>query len=198
MTASTEHPGRTELGTEVRRASGWAIAGGVLLVLAGVVGLVYTAVATFTSVVVFGSILVGSGIVVTIAGIAERKRRPDLGFVILAGPLSLVGGIVVLAHLGASTLSLTLVVATLLIAGGLMRLVAPAALDLRRSGWEVVAAIASIVLGVMALVQWPASSVYLIGALVSAQVVVDGVSLATAGSVGRRVGGGCAVPREPS
>jgi uncharacterized membrane protein HdeD (DUF308 family) len=177
----------SELPTQVRRGSALAVLAGLALVVVGLVGLTWTWAAGLTSVAVLGGLLVGSGLVSVLVALAER-RRSGLGTVLLTGPVSIVAGAVVLVDVDASLGVLTLVVASVLVAGGVVRLVAPAALGVRPTVWTVVAALLSIVLGAVAVLDWPVSSTWLIGALVSAHVLGDGIALAALGTVGHRAG----------
>ncbi|MBU2663870.1 DUF308 domain-containing protein [Actinoplanes bogorensis] len=179
---------------EVKKVSTGAIIGGILLALLGALGLAYTWIATITSVALFGWLMVGAGVVATIAAIVSVRRdnRPSFGVVLLTGPLTIVGGVVILSNLGASIAGITLAVAVVLIGIGIMRIVTPMVLNGGRSVWSIISGVCSIVLGVMAMFQWPESSLYLIGTLVSVNVLIDGINLLTVGSLGHRTSGAIA------
>ncbi len=103
--------------TKLRHGFGWLAVLGVLLVLAGVVGLVYTAVATLTSMLLFGWLLLIGGIVGLLHAIQSRGtnffwlgvivaalnigslvvRGPQFGWTLLLGAFDLLLGILVLA-----------------------------------------------------------------------------------------------------
>lgn len=181
---STAGASSSDIATATRKASGLTIAVAVLLVLLGVIGLVYVWLATITSVVVFGWFLLAAGV----AGLVDAfQARGRAGFwlTLITAALNVAAGVIILLNIGESILTLTLVVAMLLIAGGVFRLVA--ALGPLPGGrlWLILQGVINIGLGILILAEWPSSSYYVIGTIVSINLLLDGISLATVGTVGR-------------
>jgi uncharacterized membrane protein HdeD (DUF308 family) len=77
----------------------------------------------------------------------------------------------------AGAASLTLILASFFIVGGLFRAIGAGTLKLPRWGWSVFSGIVSVALGVMLLVQMPVSSVWFIGFAIGVDLIVDGASL---------------------
>jgi len=73
--------------------------------------------------------------------------------------------------------SLTLILASFFIVGGLFRAIGAAMLKLPRWGWSVLSGIVSLVLGVMLLSQMPVSSIWFIGFAIGIDLIVEGASL---------------------
>jgi uncharacterized membrane protein HdeD (DUF308 family) len=65
----------TQDGKKLSRSFGWLAVLGMILVLAGLVGLVYTGVATLTSMLLFGWLLLAGGAVGLLHAIQQRGSR---------------------------------------------------------------------------------------------------------------------------
>ncbi len=125
---------------------------------------------------VFGWLLLFSGIIALIHGFRTHTWR---GFL-----LSLLGalfrgftGYLLIRYPGAGAATLTLVLASFFIVGGLFRAIGAGTLKLPRWGWSVFSGIVSVVLGIMLLAQMPVSSIWFIGFAIGIDLIVDGASL---------------------
>ena len=165
---------------DIRRHWGWYVAVGVALVVLGVVALGAVGLATLASVLVFGWLLVFGGIIQTIH--AWRLRGWG-GFTrhFVGGVLSLVVGGLIVANPAAGALSLTLLMATFFMVGGIFRIVAALSFRLPGRGWAVAGGIVTVLLGMMIAAAWPVSGVWVIGTFVGIDLIFDGWSLVMAG-----------------
>jgi uncharacterized membrane protein HdeD (DUF308 family) len=103
------------------RGFGWLAALGVILVLAGLVGLIYTGVATLTSMLLFGWLLLIGGAVGLLHAIQARGTNFFwLGVVVAA--LNIAAGVVVIRRPEAAAEALTMFAALLFLTGGVFRL----------------------------------------------------------------------------
>ncbi|MGI5459708.1 HdeD family acid-resistance protein [Streptomyces sp. CA-249302] len=103
---------RTQETAKLSRGFGWLAALGVVLVLAGLVGLVYTGVATLTSMLLFGWLLLIGGAVGLLHAIQARGTNFFwLGVVVAA--LNIAAGVVVLRRPEAAAEALTMFAALL-------------------------------------------------------------------------------------
>ena len=73
--------------------------------------------------------------------------------------------------------SLTLILASFFIVGGLFRAIGSGMLKFPRWGWSVFSGIVSLILGIMLLAQMPVSSVWFIGFAIGVDLIFDGTSL---------------------
>jgi uncharacterized membrane protein HdeD (DUF308 family) len=106
---------------KLSRSFGRLAALGVVLVLAGLVGLVYTGVATLTSMLLFGWLLLIGGAVGLLHAVQARDSNFFwLGAVVAA--LNLAAGVVVIAKPEAAAEALTMFAALLFLTGGVFRL----------------------------------------------------------------------------
>jgi uncharacterized membrane protein HdeD (DUF308 family) len=86
-------------------------------------------------------------------------------------------GYLLIRHPDAGAVSLTLILASFFIVGGLFRAVASASVQLPRWGWSFFSGLVSVALGIMLMVQMPASSVWFIGFAVGLDMIMEGSAL---------------------
>ncbi|MFF7352248.1 MULTISPECIES: HdeD family acid-resistance protein [Streptomyces] len=174
--------------TKLRHGFGWLAVLGVLLVLAGVVGLVYTAVATLTSMLLFGWLLLIGGIVGLLHAIQSRGTNFFwLGVIVAA--LNIAAGVVVIRLPHAAAAALTMFAALLFLSAGLFRLVGSLVVRGPQFGWTLLLGAFDLLLGILVLASWPSSSQYVIGAFFSLALLFDGLALLATGYSGHRVVG---------
>ncbi len=161
---------------EARQNWGWLLGLGVIFVILGIIGLGMTFAVTMASVMMFGVLLlVGAG--AQFADAAKCKGWKGIVSHVLIAFLYLVAGIgAIFDPLGASSM-LTLMLAGALIFIGLAR--GLMAFQMRSVGnwfWPFLGGVISIVLGVVILAHWPVSGLWIIGLLVSVELIVNGWS----------------------
>jgi uncharacterized membrane protein HdeD (DUF308 family) len=173
---------------KLSRGFGWLAALGVVLVLAGLVGLVYTAVATLTSMLLFGWLLLIGGAVGLLHSVQARGTNFFwLGVVVAA--LNIAAGVVILRTPEAAAEALTMFAALLFLTGGVFRLVGSLVVRGPQFGWTLVQGAFGLLLGILVLVDWPSSSQYVIGTFFSLALLFDGLGLIATGFGGRRIVG---------
>ncbi|MFD5596304.1 HdeD family acid-resistance protein [Streptomyces griseorubiginosus] len=170
------------------REFGWLAALGVILVLAGLVGLVYTGVATLTSMLLFGWLLLIGGVV----GLLHAVQARDSGFFwlgVVVAALNIAAGVVVIARPEAAAAALTMFAALLFLTGGVFRLAGSLVVRGPQFGWTLVQGAFGLLLGVLVLASWPSSSKYVIGCFFSLALLFDGLGLVATGFGGRKIVG---------
>lgn len=170
---------------EVRESWGWFIALGCLMILLGGFAIVAANIATLATVLMFGLLLMLIG-VAQIAQAIQARYWSGFGLHACGGLLYTVTGALLVLTPTAGAVTLTLILAVLFIAGGVVRL-----LLARRTGSEnraiglYVAGGLSLVLGVLVAFGWPGISMYLIGLYVGVELMVAGAGLMLLGIEGR-------------
>ena len=152
---------------------GWIVALGAAVAALGVGAVAFSLLATLTTVVVIGALLLAAGTVQLIGAFVARSWQ---GFFVsaLVGVLHiLVGGIMVEHPLRAAAV-LTLVIAVMLLVGGAARVLHAATHRYHGRGWTAVSGLVSVALGVMIWRDWPEASLWVIGTFA-------GIDLAFAG-----------------
>ncbi|MET7454143.1 HdeD family acid-resistance protein [Streptomyces sp. NPDC005574] len=173
---------------KLHRGFGWLAALGIVLVLAGLVGLVYTAVATLTSMLLFGWLLLIGGAVGLLHAVQARGSNFFwLGVIVAA--LNIAAGVVVISRPDAAAETLTMFAALLFLTAGLFRLVGSLVVRGPQFGWTLMLGAFDLLLGVLVLANWPSSSQYVIGSFFSLALLFDGLGLIATGFGGRRIVG---------
>jgi uncharacterized membrane protein HdeD (DUF308 family) len=161
---------------EVRSSWGWFMALGVLFVLFGAGCVVSEVTATFATVLVFGWILLFSGVVALVHAFRTHTWSGFLLSLLTALFRGFTGYLLVRYPLVGAA-SLTLILASFFIVGGLFRAIGAGMLKLPRWGWSAFSGVLSVVLGTMLLTQMPLASVWFIGFAIGIDLIFDGVSL---------------------
>jgi uncharacterized membrane protein HdeD (DUF308 family) len=175
----------------LRRGWGTFVAMGVLFALLGVAGLAYAGLATLVTVILVGWFFATAGF----AGVLHAVfRKGWCGFVpdLLAGLVTGIAGVFIILHPDKGASVLTAVIGAMFLVGGIFRLGAGVAMRNPYTGWFIFHGIISLLLGLMILVEWPYTAVWVIGTLVSIDLLLDGLRLI---SFGLAVKSG--VPAEP-
>ncbi len=161
---------------EVRRSWGWFLVLGIAFMILGALCVIGDVTATFATVLVFGWFLLISGVFALIHGIRTHSWS---GFLLslLSALLRGFTGYLLIRYPLAGAVSLTLILASFFIVGGLFRAIGAAMMNLPRWGWSVFSGLVSFALGVMLLVQMPASSIWFIGFAIGIDLIVEGASL---------------------
>lgn len=185
MAASTRPDGEA---AKLRKGFGRLAVLGVILVVAGLVGLVYTGVATLTSMLLFGWLLLVGGVVGLLHAVQARGANFFwLGLVVAA--LNLAAGVVIIRSPDTAADALTMFAALLFLTGGLFRLVGSLIVRGPQFGWTLLLGAFDLLLGVLVLANWPSSSQYVIGCFFSLALLFDGLGLIATGFGGRRIVG---------
>lgn len=162
---------------------------GLVLVVAGVIGLLYTGLATLTTMVLFAWLLLIGGIVGLFQAIQSRKEASAFWLTVAVAALNIAAGVVLLRRPDVAAAALTLFVAFLLLTAGLFRVVGGVASMSARMTWTIVVGVIDLALGLLVLAEWPSSSRYVIGTFISLALLFDGLSMMSLGIAGRRIVG---------
>ncbi|MFJ9428249.1 HdeD family acid-resistance protein [Streptomyces sp. NPDC101490] len=173
-------------GKRLHRDFGWLAALGVLLVIGGAVGLVYTGVATLTSMLLFGWLLLIGGVVGLLQAVQSRGTSYFWLAAVVAA-LNIAAGVVVIKHPEGSAEALTMFAALLFLTGGLFRLVGSVVVRGPQFGWTLLQGAFGLLLGLLVLFDWPSSSRYVLGFFFSLALLFDGLGLIAIGVGGRRI-----------
>jgi uncharacterized membrane protein HdeD (DUF308 family) len=158
----------------LRAKSGWIIALGVIYVIAGLIALASIVEATVVSVFIVG-------IMMLIAGVAEVinafqvKSWGKFVFWLLLGALYIVAGFVTFENPLLAAAILTLILGVALITSGIMRTIL--AFSVKEGVpwiWILVSGLITLLLGIVILVHWPVSSLYILGLFLGIDLVFAG------------------------
>lgn len=164
-----------------RRRTGWDVAIGVLLVIAGLVILGHTVLATAVSVLFLGWLTLISGLV-AVVGALFRIGRGGFWSTALTGGLLTVLGLMFVRNPDVAALTLTLIAGALFLASGVTRLVAAFHDDAYR-GALLLSGVVSTILGLLVLFDIFEATFTLLGVLLGVQALLDGITLILVGRV---------------
>ncbi len=158
---------------EVREHRTWFLVIGILLIICGTIALGSTFVMTMVSMVFLGWLLVITGVLEVIHGFARRGWG---GFFInlLGGILYTIAGILFVMNPGAAAITLTLLIAMILIAAGTFRLFVALTTPMRHRAWLIFNGAISVLLGISIWGSWPLSGLWVIGLFIGIDFIVDG------------------------
>lgn len=159
---------------ELKRNWGWLLGLGILFVILGCLGLGMVVGVTLASVLFLGVILIIAGFSQIIDVFKSNEWRAVVWHALIAVLYIVGGGIVIYDPIFASTM-LTALLAWVLIVIGITRLIMAGALHNAKGwGWLVLAGVIAIVLGVLILIQWPYSGLWVLGLFISIELLVNG------------------------
>ena len=152
---------------------GWFLVLGIALIVLGAVALASPWLATLTSVLLYGWLLVFGGVFEVVAAF-WAKEWSGIFLHLLGALLSAVVGALIVTHPEAGAEGLTMVLATLFLAGGLFRVGAAVVLRFPNWGWAATSGIVTAFLGVFVWRAWPFSALWLIGTFVAIELLSRG------------------------
>ena len=153
---------------------GWLIALGTLLLVMGCIGLGMEIKLTLVSMYFFAAILIVSAVSHFVHAFQFKKWEGAV-WQILISILYLVASVVFIHDPFLASVLITAVLAWILIILGITRIIMVISLKESKGwGWLLFAGITSIILGVLILIQWPMSGLWVIGMFISIEMIVSG------------------------
>ncbi len=163
-------------GESTKSYRGWIIFAGITLLVLGAAAIVYDGFATLASVVVFGWLLMLAGFT-QIAHAFQVRTWSGFFLYLLDGIIRATVGILLVAYPGSGAQALTLLMSFYFIVGGTFKTFGSIVLQFPSWGWSVASGVASVVLGVLLVMQWPASGMWFIGFAVGLDLMLYGWAL---------------------
>jgi len=161
---------------EVRKSWGWFLVLGILLMALGVVCIATAQTATTVSILVFGWILIISGVVWLVNSFQVRGWSGFFMY-LLNAIIRGVTGYLLVRHPDAGAAGVTMILASLFIVGGIFRLAAASVIQYPRWGWTAFAGAVSVVLGIVLLTYWSTTSTFFVGMAIGIDLIFDGSAL---------------------
>jgi uncharacterized membrane protein HdeD (DUF308 family) len=189
MSASNETAVAAVFGT-LKKSWGWLLALGIVSIVLGTIGLYMTFALTLATVLFFGALILVGGLFQLIQAFSCKGWKSVLGHVLIA-LLYIAAGILIIKDPVLASGVLTLVLAGILIAVGVIRIMMAFQLKKAVSGWywSLLSGIVSILLGGMIVAQWPVSGLWVIGLFVAVELIFHGWSYVFVALAARKAGG---------
>jgi uncharacterized membrane protein HdeD (DUF308 family) len=158
----------------LRAKWGWIVALGIVYLLAGFIALGSVAMATVVSVFVVGVMMIIAGVAEVINAFQIKSWGKFLLWALL-GVLYIIAGFVTFQNPLLAAVLLTLVLGASLVVSGIMRIVL--AFNMKREMpwiWVALSGVITLLLGVLILVRWPVSSLYILGLFLAIDLIMAG------------------------
>ena len=187
MTTANPTEGLHGAGTIIKKASGWFIGMAVAFILLGIFAIVEPGVAGLAVTILVGWVLIFGGVMHTIAAFSGGGPGRVIWHVLI-GIVYVAGGFYFLTHplLGLGTL--TLLLAVIILTEAAFEVIAYfRTRGAGGSGWLLVNALITLLLGGLIWFHWPSSSVWAIGTLVGINLLMTGISRLMIGIAARNL-----------
>ena len=183
MSANNPLPPNLAEGLKVLRAKwGWIVALGVVFLIAGFIAVGSAVAATASAVMIIGIMMIMGGVAEIVAAFSVKGWGKFAVWMML-GLLYVGAGIIALLNPFAAATILTLMLGAALVAGGVLRIFL--AFSMKSAGkpwgWVVVSGLVTLLLGVMIIAQWPASSFFVLGIFLGIDLIFIGSGWVTMG-----------------
>lgn len=137
--------------------------------------------------ILVGVLIIAGGLAQALYAFKAQSWGSGIFGVVLGG-LSIVAGVLMLAHPLFGLAFLTLILAVYFITDGIFEIIFAFKLKpLQGWGWTLISGIVSLLLGILIWRQWPLSGVWAVGLLVGINILFNGWSLIALGTAARRV-----------
>jgi len=172
-----------------KKVTGWYIAAAVLFIILGMFAIVEPAVAGLGVTLLVGWLLI-FGAIAHFIGAFKGGGAKHVVLQILIGIAYLVGGIYSLTHPLLAIGTLTLLLAAVIFAAGVLEIISYFRLKGEgASGWVLFNGVIALLLGGMIWFHWPSSSVWAIGILVGVNLLMTGMARLMFGMAARKLVG---------
>jgi uncharacterized membrane protein HdeD (DUF308 family) len=162
---------------DLKKNWGWLLAPGISSIVLGTLGFYMTFALTLTSVLFFGILLLVGGLFQLAQAFTCKGWKAVLWHVLI-GLLYVAAGIDIIYNPVRASEILTLILAGILIAVGVSRIIMAIQIRGAVDGWywSLLSGLVSILLGGMIIAQWPASGLWVIGLFVAIELLFNGWS----------------------
>ena len=161
---------------EIKKATGWSVALGVLMIILGIVAIAVPLATSAAIAFWIAWVLIGCGVIELIYAFQTRAEGGIL-WKLLVGVAYLVAGIYLLVHPLNAAVALALMLSIFLVVQGIFEVImAFQVRPMPNWGWMLFSGALSLLLGVMLWSGWPENSFWLIGLLVGISLISSGIS----------------------
>ena len=152
---------------------GWFLAFGIALVVLGIIAVIRATTTTVASMVFFGWLLIFSGIIEFVHAFMVGKWAGFFLHLLVALLFGIAGALMVFKPV-ISAEAITFVMSIFFLVGGLYLLFASMWSHAAGWGWGAANGIVSTILGVLLLMQWPVSGLWVVGLFVGIDLIFYG------------------------
>ena len=187
MATANPTEGLRGAGTIIKKASGWFIGMAIVFILLGMMAIIEPGVASLAIAILVGWLLIFGGVAHLVAAFTGGGAGRVI-WQVLIGIVYALGGVYFLTHPLLALGTLTLLLAVIILAEGIFEVIAYFRMRGEGgSGWLLVNALITLLLGGLIWFHWPSSSVWAIGILVGVNLLMTGMSRLMFGFAARQL-----------
>lgn len=153
---------------------GWLLGLGLLLLIIGSIGLGMDIMLTLVSMYFFAAMLLISGLSHLADAFKYKQWKGALWQILIAILYIIAAGVVLYDPFLASTIITAMLAWLLIIIGSTRIFMAVSLRETHGWGWILFAGIISLILGILILMQWPMSGLWVIGMFIAIDMIVSG------------------------
>jgi uncharacterized membrane protein HdeD (DUF308 family) len=157
-----------------RKNALWFFLWGIVLFILGICAISAATFTTFLSVVFIGFMITLAGCVIVLDSFTFWRKQKGFLLHLLMGILYVAVGFMLIESPLAGSISLTFLLGVFYLVIGLFRLFHSSSLRAPRWGWNFFNGLISALLGILILMNWPESSLYIIGLFVGIDLLFCG------------------------
>jgi len=160
----------------MKRASGWSIALGIVMIIVGIIAMVEPGVSGVYIVLIVGWSAIFNGVAQIVYGFRTHGGL-HIALELILGLIYIAAGIYILMHPLGGLLALTLLLASFLLVYGIFALILAFKMKPHSGwGWVLFDALITILLGILIWAHWPLNSEWVVGTLFGISIFVSGVT----------------------
>lgn len=164
---------------QARKSWGWLLALGIVQIVVGVVAVCFAFNSTIATVVALGVLLtIAAGAQLALAILAHSSRSFFL--FLLLSVLYGVAGFLTLAYPMTAAETLTLLLAAMFLVGGIFRILVSLISPFPGWGWVLANGVITTLLGILIVVQWPGSGLWVLGMFLGIDLIANGLTWSAA------------------
>ncbi|MCS5710089.1 HdeD family acid-resistance protein [Candidatus Berkiella aquae] len=165
---------------------GWFLAWGLILFCLGLAAIGAAIFTTLLSVMFLGGLFIFGGVIIVIDSFHYWKGTGKSFYLnLLMGILYFAFGLMLIINPLVGAATLTLLLSVLFVLLGMARIMYASSTRFPQWGWMLFSGILTLVLGILIVVGWPASSLYVIGLFIGIDLVFGGWAYIMAALMGR-------------
>lgn len=159
---------------EIHEKWGWLLALGVAFIFLGTIGLGMTFALTMVSMVFFGFLMLFGGVFQLVQAIGCRGWKSIILHVLVAIAY-LIGGVIIIANPLLASEIITMMIAAIFMAVGIMRITMSIQLKEVKGWWlQLLSGVVALIFGGMIMTAWPMSGTWIIGLLIAVDMIFHG------------------------
>lgn len=164
----------------------WFLIWGIVLFCLGLAAIGAAVFTTLLSVIFLGGLFVFGGVIIIIDSFHYWRGQGKAFFMnLFMGLLYFAFGLMLIVNPLVGAASLTLLLSVLFVLLGIARVVYALSMRFPHWGWVLLSGILTLALGVLVMIGWPASSLYIIGLFIGIDLVFGGWAYIMAGIVAK-------------